>query len=218
MTSVHDTVQVDSLSPLKGDGSGVYRVHIVGNSGGSTLADELGSILGVPVIHFDRLFWNPGWVKTPSPEFQARVTAALLSNECAYGWVVDGNYNKRLNGQLDDATDIIWLDPPFLLYFSRLLKRTFLRLFRRREPCAPGCDERISEALFSRKSILWWAITQHRPVQRKQAELFKVDGVHVGGKMRRIGGWGRELEEWKRAVSVMVKADNSGGDLITGSS
>lgn len=97
------------------------------------------------------------------------------------------------------------LDTPFLLYFSRLLKRTFLRLFKKGEQCAPGCDEHISGALFSRKSILWWAITQHRPYQRREIERLKVQGVHVGGKMRRIGGWGNELNEWKRAVEEMVR-------------
>ena len=97
-------------------------------------------------------------------------------------------------------------DPPFLLYFPCLLKRTFLRLFRLGDPCAPGCDERVSEVFFSRQSILWWAITNHRPVRLREAAHLEIEGVRLGGKMRRIGGWGSELEEWKQTVSVMVNS------------
>lgn len=73
----------------------------------STLADKLGAILGIPVIHLDEIFWNPGWVKTPSDAFQERVEARLGSDDCICGWVVDGNYTRRLSGQLDVATDVI---------------------------------------------------------------------------------------------------------------
>lgn len=75
--------------------------------GQSTLADELGGILVVPTIHLDHLHWNPGWVETPVDEFQDKVSMTLASDACRRGWVVDGNYDRRLNGQLDGATDII---------------------------------------------------------------------------------------------------------------
>ena len=97
------------------------------------------------------------------------------------------------------------LDTPFLLYFSRLIRRTFLRLIGKVEPCAPGCKEHIYGALCSSNSILWWAITNHKPYKRLQAEMMKIRGVHIGGDMRRIGGWGKELEDWKYAVREMVR-------------
>ena len=47
------------------------RIIILGSagSGKSTLATKLGEITGIPVIHLDRLFWNPGWVETPRIKF-----------------------------------------------------------------------------------------------------------------------------------------------------
>ncbi|THH08545.1 hypothetical protein EW145_g2648 [Phellinidium pouzarii] len=141
--------------PLRGDGSGVYR---------STLTDELSSLLGVPAIHLDRLYWNPGWGETPNEAFQAKVCATIdVAEANVRGWVVDGNYDSKLSGQLDGATDIIWLDTPFLLYFPRILRRTFLRLLRLEPTCAPGCEERAREVFFSRQSILWWAMSNHAP-------------------------------------------------------
>lgn len=99
---------------------------------------------------------------------------------------------------------LVGLDPPFLLYFPRLIVRTFLRLFRRTDSCAPGCDESLANVFLS-KGILWWAITHHRPVRSCEGNNLKKWGIDVGGNMRRIGGWGTELDAWKQAVSGMAK-------------
>ena len=37
-------------------------------------------------------------------------------------------------------------------------------------------------------------------------ERLKADDIGIDGKTRRIGGWGRELEEWKQAVIGMVRS------------
>ncbi|GJE92828.1 AAA domain-containing protein [Phanerochaete sordida] len=190
--------------PLRGD-AGIYRVWIVGNSGAgkSTLAAELAAVLGVPFVALDTLFWDPGWEKAPRDVFAARVQRAL--DAAPRGWVLDGNYHRRITGLVSaQATDIIWLDPPLLLYFPRLCARTLGRLLGVVPPCSPGCPERWTEAFFSRESILWWCLTQHWPARKREQERFRLEGIHVGGKMRRIGGWGRELSEWKLAVEAMI--------------
>lgn len=51
------------------------RVLIIGSSGAgkSTLARELEPILGLPVIHLDAVFWQPGWREMPKDAWKARV-------------------------------------------------------------------------------------------------------------------------------------------------
>ena len=44
-------------------------------------------------------------------------------------------------------------------------------------------------------------------MRKREAEKYRIEGVHVGGKRRRIGGWGSELAAWKRDVQTMAKAD-----------
>ena len=39
-------------------------------SGKSTVARELGTALGINVIHLDVVFWNSGWIETPRPQFR----------------------------------------------------------------------------------------------------------------------------------------------------
>ncbi|EIW62705.1 uncharacterized protein TRAVEDRAFT_56051 [Trametes versicolor FP-101664 SS1] len=198
---------VQSPPPLLGDAAGNFRVHIVGNSGTgkSTLGAELAAVLNLPFISLDTLYWGPNWREATRDEFCAKVRAAL--DQTPHGWVIDGNYTNKLGGLITDAaTDIIWLDPPLLLYFPRLCWRTAIRLFRLAPPCSPGCEERAREVFFSRDSIIWWCLSNHSVIRKRYAEPFRVDGVLAGGKHRRIGGWGGELAAWKRDVQAMMAA------------
>lgn len=98
------------------------------------------------------------------------------------------------------------LDPPLALYLPRLCVRTLARLLRLAPPCCPGCPERWTEVFCSRESIVWWCLTHHASVRRREQARFRTEGLHVGGPMRRLGGWGGELEQWKRAVDDMLRA------------
>jgi len=175
----------------------------------STLGIALARILGVPYISMDQIMWKPGWGKTTREEFTARLRILLDQDE--RGWVADGNYDGR-SGLMafEEATDVIWLDPPLLLYFPRIFWRTSLRLLRIREPCSPGCPERFSEAFFSKESILWWCLSQHRSNRAHNQARMRDIGIGAGKevtrrRMRRIGGWGKELRTWLEDVEHMVR-------------
>ncbi|KAJ7256210.1 hypothetical protein B0H12DRAFT_1112790 [Mycena haematopus] len=198
--------------PLLGDAHGNYRVHIVGNSGAgkSTVGKQLADLLGLPFIPLDTLFWNPGWEKSTSDEMRAKVEKKLA--ECPNGWVVDGDYGRKLGRLIEDnSTDVIWLDPPLALYLPRIIWRTFLRLLRLEAPCSPGCPEKIFE-VFSKKSIVWWCITQHSFVRKRETARMALIGLGIGSdvegqKMRRLGGWGKELREWFGNVERMLQRE-----------
>ncbi|TFK33253.1 hypothetical protein BDQ12DRAFT_707340 [Crucibulum laeve] len=203
--------QNDVHPPLLGDRQGRYRVQVVGNSGSgkSTTGLALAKLLGVPCISLDRLFWKPNWEQSTREEFQAKIRAAL--DEAEGGWVVDGLYTKK-GGLIvaEQATDIIWLDPPLLLYLPRIIVRTFLRLFRREPPCSPGCEESVKEIFFSKESIIWWCLSQHWVVRRRSWARMQEIGLGIGSdverrKMRRIGGWGSQLKQWFSQVAALVE-------------
>ncbi|KAI0088093.1 hypothetical protein BDY19DRAFT_891703 [Irpex rosettiformis] len=197
------------VPPLFGDGHGRYRIHIVGNSGvgKSTLGAELASTLGLPFMPLDKIYWKPDWETSSHEQLREIVREFLVQHK--NGWIIDGNYRSALGHMVDtEATDTIWLDPPLALYFPRICVRTFRRLFRLDPPCSPGCEESIREIFFSRESILWWCLTNHMVVRKRERENFRTNGIHVGGTYRRIGGWGRELSVWKASVRDLAAAQH----------
>ena len=65
---------------------------IIGSSGAgkSTFARRLGESTGLPVVHLDRLFWNPGWAETPKDEWSEKIKVVLLEVNPKQDW--NGEY------------------------------------------------------------------------------------------------------------------------------
>ena len=117
------------------------RIMVLGSagSGKSTLAIRLGEITGLPVIHLDRLFWNPGWVQTPDAEMDKKVAEAASGES----WIIDGNYSRTIDFRLSRAETIIFID--FGRYFCifRVLKRRIKNHGKTRYDLGDGCPEKI---------------------------------------------------------------------------
>jgi adenylate kinase family enzyme len=121
------------------------RIVIFGNagSGKSTLARRLGERLGLPVVHLDVLFWEPGWTEPDNDAFRARVSAAIAGDS----WICEGNYLSRtFDLRLPRADQVIWLDTPRLTCVRRVIVRSALA--RPRADLATGCEEGLFGADF----------------------------------------------------------------------
>jgi len=156
-------------------------------------------LLNIPHISLDTLHWGPNWLACPAK------VQAKLNDTAETGWIIDGSYASKLGSLVkDNATDIIWLDPPFILYFTRICYRTFARLLGYGQPCSPSCHESWKNVFtFGEESILWWCWTHHNPYrQRQQTEIMR--GA-FGAKTRRLGGWGRETEDWVKDIQEMAR-------------
>ncbi|MFK7898926.1 MAG: AAA family ATPase [Myxococcota bacterium] len=140
------------------------RVAVVGTSGAgkSTFARRLAERTGSTYVELDSLFWNPGWKTTGTEEFSNRVAAAVSQES----WVIDGNYAAVRPQIWARASCLVWLNYPFRITFARLVRRTLQRTLSG-EKCCNGNREELSKALFSRDSVLLWAITSH-PMYKKE--------------------------------------------------
>lgn len=92
-----------------------------------------------------------------------------------------------------------------------------MRIFRLCPPCAPGCEERVGEAFFSKESIIWWCISNHWINRQRNQNRMQQIGLGIGSeverrRMRRIGGWGSELKRWLSEVQMMVDLERAKSD------
>lgn len=117
------------------------RIMILGSSGSgkSTLALKLSQITGIPVVHLDRLLWNPGWVQTPQDEYGKKVNEAALEES----WIIEGNNSKTLDFRLQRADCVIFLDFNRFFCIYRIFKRRIKNHGKTRPDMTEGCPEKI---------------------------------------------------------------------------
>ena len=123
---------------------GLRRVLMVRSSyaGKSTLARALGARLGLPVIHLDRHYWQPGWAE-PTPEAWGATVARLLQGEA---WVMDGAFGSTLAQRLAVADTAVFLDRSRWLCLARIVRRRTGYAGQSRPGLTEGCPERGNAA------------------------------------------------------------------------
>ena len=124
------------------------RISIIGcsGSGKSRLAAELGSLLGLPVIHMDAVHWHPGWERPPEEEWRRRHAELLLPE----AWILDGNYGGTMEERIGASDTVILLARSRATCLFRVFKRSLQGWVGRRPDLAPGCRERLPTLEFLR--------------------------------------------------------------------
>ncbi|HEU5348846.1 MAG TPA: hypothetical protein VFU63_09580, partial [Ktedonobacterales bacterium] len=158
------------------------RIHVVGTSGSgkTTLAQHIAQALDIPHVELDALHWQPDWTPTETSLLLARVAEALSGD----AWVVDGNYSMLRDITWARADTLIWLDYSLPLVLSRVIRRTAHRVTRRTE-LWNGNRERL-RAVFSRESIILWALTTWGKNRRRYGELLAQPELHPESAHLRI--------------------------------
>jgi adenylate kinase family enzyme len=158
------------------------RVVILGNagSGKSTLARRLGERLGLPVVHLDVLFWEPGWTKPDNDAFRAKVRAAIAGE----AWICEGNYVRRtFDLRLPRADQIIWMDTSPLTCLSRVIVRSTLA--RPRADLPAGCEEGLFDKTLPEFLVDTWRFNRKARLNieaARKATAPDVPVVHLSGK------------------------------------
>jgi len=168
------------------------RIVVKGASGSgkTTLARRLAERLSLPCVELDALNHGPGWTEASDEDFATRIEAATAGD----GWVVDGNYERKIGDLVVERADtIVWLDTPLRLNLARLGRRTFQRI-RGDVELWNGNRESWRNAVWTRDSLFAWTIRSHRKHRREWPERFRE--LERGGKRVVRLRSPEEVERW----------------------
>lgn len=117
------------------------RILIIGcgGAGKSTLAQQLGKKLNLPVVHLDKLFWKPGWVASPREEMNEKIRIELEKPQ----WIMDGNFNHTIPERIKYCDTVIYLDFGRLACLWGVCKRILTTYGTVRPDMGEGCPERF---------------------------------------------------------------------------
>ncbi|MHA2287632.1 MAG: adenylate kinase [Promethearchaeota archaeon] len=148
------------------------KINVVGSSniGKTTFCKKLSSILSIPHIEMDALFWGPNWSWPSEEEFFSKLRLALKGSS----WILDGNYSRTTPLKWESVTTIIWLDFSFPRALYQAIRRAIKRIITREELWNTGNRETL-KSLFSKDSIVLFAIKSYRRQRIRYQAVIKSD-------------------------------------------
>jgi adenylate kinase family enzyme len=177
------------------------RVLVAGvtGSGKTTLAGRIGDAWGLRHVEIDALFHGPNW--TPRPDFLDDVRAFAAEDR----WVTEWQYTSKGTDDIlpPRAQLVVWLDYPYRVVRSRLLRRTVARGILRTRLWNGNVEKPIWRMFTGdpEENILrWQSNTLHKWTERMPAVVERFPHLTIV-RLRHP----REAERWLRA-----QADVSG--------
>jgi adenylate kinase family enzyme len=138
----------------------VQRVVILGpgGAGKTTVAEDIASRTGLPVVFLDPLFWREGWTPAPTDEARRELAGAIAGDR----WILDGNFlgpEGTSDARFERADTVVFLDLPRTLCLWRVLSRRVRDRSRSRPDLPKGSREGFDLDL-----LVW--IWRYRAVDR----------------------------------------------------
>jgi adenylate kinase family enzyme len=152
------------------------RVVVTGlaGAGKSTFSKALAARTGLPVIHLDYHFWQPGWVEPSEAQWRELQRGLIDRDE----WILDGNYHETLDLRLERADTAVYLDTSWWVCVWRALVRGV-----RPRPAGfqlpSGCDEPALRRLRDEWRLAGRIWRSHRSERDRELEILSRHDDHV---------------------------------------
>lgn len=169
------------------------RICIIGGSGTgkTTLSNNLGRELNLPVYHIDGIHHLKDWKIRDKYERDK----IILEKVAQPKWIIDGTYRFTLQERLEKADCVIYLDYSTFAQIIGVLKR-FIKGHGKEKEEIPGCKEQMNWDFF-------WFVVNWR--KNKRAEILErinrtdSNKVYIFNNRKQLNKWykntfGKEIE------------------------
>ena len=177
------------------------RIVIIGGpgTGKTTLANNLGKELNIPVYHLDGINHLKDWQKRDAKE-RDKIVLEIISNS---KWITDGTYKTTLKQRIDRSDLVIFLDYSAITRVRGIISR-YLQLNGKEKPEIPGCKEQLNIS-FIKFAINWNKIK--RKAVDEILEKKKDKNILIFKNRRMLNRWYRKILNKK--IIVKETDDNN---------
>lgn len=159
------------------------RISIIGGSGTgkTTLSNNLGKVLKLPVYHIDGIHHLENWVIRDKKERDKIILEKVRESK----WIIDGTYRSTLEQRLQNSDFIIYLDYSSIAQIKGIMGRYFKNHGKEKEEI-PGCKEKMSLEFFL---FAWnWRRDKRNEIIEKMDKIDK-NKVIIFKSRRQLNKW-----------------------------
>ncbi|MCF7933127.1 MAG: hypothetical protein K9K93_08150 [Acholeplasmataceae bacterium] len=140
-------------------------IQIVGYaaSGKSTFAQKLKTHYQLPLLHIDKIAFEPGWIEVDRPKVEEGIRAFMKTHD---NWIIDGLYRRLATERFDQCDQLFIFDFNRFRCLLSAIQRRIHYHNKERESIASGCKEKLDP------SFIMWILFRGRT--RKSKALFKL--------------------------------------------
>lgn len=161
----------------------INKISIIGGSGTgkTTLANNLGKELNIPVYHIDGIHHLENW-GIRNKEERDKI---ILEKVNESNWIIDGTYHSTLKERLENSDFIIYLDYSSIAQVKGVLGR-YIRNRGKEKAEIPGCKEKMSWKFFL---LVWnWRKNKRSAIIENINKIDK-DKILIFKNRRQLNKW-----------------------------
>ena len=170
------------------------KISIIGGSGTgkTTLAENLGKKLNLPVCHIDGIHHLPNWQIRDKDERDKIILEKIKKEK----WIIDGTYRSTLSERLKNSDLVIYLDFSSIAQAKGVLRRVIKHKGEEKKEI-PGCKEQMTLKFFI--WVLKWRKNHRKEIIEKISQIDS-NRILIFKNRKKLNEW--YYKEFKEKIKI----------------